>query len=254
MIKLSNIFDNIDEFSKRIKSSNLFEENKQFILDILNTSYKISNIKYWKDLYKYILERFCKELLIDSNNKYLINIFDYSEDELNLIKNYISESKENKNNFIKLSINKIFKDNDFKNLLNSFDKYNIEKLFNLEIEEYKTSQKTFYTYIVNKHKIAEYKVGMDYYSTKNSNIRSLYKRATDLQYDKTGIKYVMNSLFNLNDDNYQDFYNFNTIERIFKNDFHDVNWGYTGPKRPTNQSILEKLQELYMYIENEYTK
>ena len=82
----------------------------------------------------------------------------------------------------------------------------------------------------------------------------LYKRATDLQYNKTGIKYVINSLFNLNDDNYQDFYNFNTIEKIFKNDFHDVNWGYTGPKRPTNQSILEKLQELYIYIENEYTK
>ena len=173
MIKISNIFENIDEFIERLKLSNLFEENKQYILDILNTPYKVSNIKYWKDLYKYILERFCKELLMDSKNKYLINIFDYSEDELNLIKNYISESDKNKNNFIKLSINKIFNDNDFKNLLNSFDEYNIEKLFNLEIEEYKTSQKTFYTYIVNKQKIAEFRVGMDYYSTKNSNIRSL---------------------------------------------------------------------------------
>ena len=40
MIKLSNIFNNIDEFIERVKSSNLWNEDKTIILDILTNHIK----------------------------------------------------------------------------------------------------------------------------------------------------------------------------------------------------------------------
>ena len=121
MIKLSNIFNNIDEFIERIQSSNLWNEDKQFILDILTKPYKIADVKYWKILYNFLLDGFTK------NSRGYDNLFDYSENELNIINNHIG-SESDRVNFVKLSMNKILKSDDFQTFIKSMNKYNTSNL------------------------------------------------------------------------------------------------------------------------------
>lgn len=136
MIKLSNIYNNITEFIERVKSADIWNDDKQYILDILNTPYKVSNIKHWKDLYNLLLNDFTKNLL---DNKFnfgdYVSLFDYSEDELNFIYEYINQSEDNRLNFIKLSISKILKSDEFQEFIKSLSKYDTSKLFNLEVTE-----------------------------------------------------------------------------------------------------------------------
>ena len=120
-MKLSNIFNNIDEFIERIQSSNLWNEDKQFILDILTKPYKIADVKYWKILYNFLLDGFTK------NSRGYDNLFDYSENELNIINNHIG-SESDRVNFVKLSMNKILKSDDFQTFIKSMNKYNTSNL------------------------------------------------------------------------------------------------------------------------------
>lgn len=238
MIKLSNIFDNIDEFIERIQSSKLWNEDKQFILDILTKPYKKADIKYWKILYNFLLDGFTK------NSRGYDNLFDYSEDELNIINNHI-KSESDRVNFVKLSMNKILKSDEFQNFIKSMNKYNTSNLFSLSVKEEENFQTKYYTYIVNdEFEIAEFKNGSDSYLPNNgSRIRSVRKKATDLSYKTLNIRKLFNSLLGFDID-------INKIDEIFKSDYHNVRWGYTGPSKPSKQSIIEKLQQIYY----EYTK
>ena len=247
MIKLSNIFDNIDEFIERIKSSNIWNEDKQFILNILQTPYKLSNIKNWKDLYNVLLNGFTK------NSKDYVSLFDYSNDELNFIYEYVNQSESDRINFIKLSISKILKSNEFQEFIKSMNRFDISNLFNLKVTKEEINRTTYFEFIVNGIKIGEYKLGIDKYLGKNSNIRSIGKKASDLNYNSTNIRKLMNSLFNLDESESLKIYSYDDVEKIFKSDYHNVRWGYTGPSKPTNKIIIDKLQELYNKI-NEYTK
>lgn len=247
MIKLSNIFENIDEFIERVKLSNIWNEDKSFILDILETPYKVSNIKQWKSLYEFLLGGFTK------NSRDYVNLFDYTEDELNLIYEYINQSESERINFIKLSISKILKSTEFQEFIKSMSKYDLSNLFNLKVTKEEINQTTYFKFIVNGIKIGEYKLGIDKYLGKNSNIRSIGKKASDLNYNSTNIRKLMNSLFNFDDNESLKIYSYDDVEKIFKSDYHNVRWGYTGPSKPTNKIIIDKLQELYNKI-NEYTK
>nr|DAY09548.1 MAG TPA: hypothetical protein [Caudoviricetes sp.] len=247
MIKLSNIFDNIDEFIERIKSSNIWNEDKQFILNIFETPYKISNIAHWKDLYNVLLNGFTK------NSRDYVSLFDYTKDELNFIFEYVNQSESERINFIKLSISKILKSNEFQEFIKSLNKYDISNLFNLKVTKEEINRTTYFEFIVNGIKIGEYKLGIDKYLGKNSNIRSISKKASDLNYNSTNIRKLMNSLFNFDDNESLKIYSYDDVEKIFKSDYHNVRWGYTGPSKPTNKIIIDKLQELYNKI-NEYTK
>ena len=254
MIKLSNIYNNIDEFVDRINSSNLWNDDKQFILDILQTPYKLSDIKQWKSLYEFLLGGFTKSLLPEKfNSRDYINLFDYSEDELNFIYDYINQSEDNRLNFIKLSISKIFKSDEFKTFIKSLDKYNTKNLFNLNVTKKEINQTTYFEFIVNGIKIGEYKLGIDKYLGKNSNIRSIGKKASDLNYNLSNIRKLMNNLIGIDESESLKIYSYDDVEKIFKSDYHNVRWGYTGPSKPTNKIIINKLQELYNKI-NEYTK
>lgn len=238
MIKLSNIFNNIDEFIERVKSSNLWNEDKTIILDILTKPYKISDIKQWKSLYNLLLDGFIK------NSRGYDNLFDYSEDELNIINSHI-ESESDRVNFVKLSMNKILKSDEFQTFINLMNKYNTSNLFRLSVKEEENFQTKYYTYIVNdEFEIAEFKSGSDSYLPNNgSRIRSVRKKATDLSYKTLNIRKLFNSLLGFDID-------INKIDEIFKSDYHNVRWGYTGPSKPSKQSIIEKLQQIYY----EYTK
>lgn len=247
MIKLSNIFNNIDEFIERIKSSNIWNEDKQFILNILKTPYKISNIAHWKDLYNVLLNGFTK------NSRDYVSLFDYTKDELNFIFEYINQSESERINFIKLSISKILKSNEFQEFIKSMNRFDISNLFNLKVTKEEINRTTYFEFIVNGIKIGEYKLGIDKYLGKNSNIRSISKKASDLNYNSTNIRKLMNSLFNFDDNESLKIYSYDDVEKIFKSDYHNVRWGYTGPSKPTNKIIIDKLQELYNKI-NEYTK
>ena len=138
MIKLSNIFNNIDEFIERVKSSNLWNEDKTIILDILTKPYKISDIKQWKSLYNLLLDGFIK------NSRGYDNLFDYSEDELNIINSHI-ESESDRVNFVKLSMNKILKSDEFQTFINLMNKYNTSNLFRLSVKEEENFQTKYYT-------------------------------------------------------------------------------------------------------------
>lgn len=238
MIKLSNLFNNINQFIERVKSSNLWNEDKTIILDILTKPYKISNVKYWKLLYNTVLDGFTK------NSRCYVDLFDYSENELNIINNHI-ESESDRVNFVKLSINKILKSDEFQEFINSMNKYNTSNLFSLTVKEEENFQTKYYTYIVNdEFEIAEFKSGSDSYLPNNgSRIRSVRKKATDLSYKTLNIRKLFNSLLGFDID-------INKIDEIFKSDYHNVRWGYTGPSKPSKQSIIEKLQQIYY----EYTK
>ena len=208
MIKLSNLYNNINQFIERVKSSNLWNDDKTIILDILQKPYKIADVKYWKSLYNTLLDGFTK------NSRGYDNLFDYSENELNIINNHIeSESDRVK--------------------------------FSLSVKEEENFQTKYYTYIVNNEfEIAEFKSGSDSYLPNNgSRIRSVRKKATDLLYKTLNIRKLFNSLLGFDID-------INKIDEIFKSDYHNVKWGYTGPSKPSKQSIIEKLQQIYY----EYTK
>ena len=219
MIKLSNIFDNIDEFIERIKSSNIWNEDKQFILNIFETPYKLSNIKNWKDLYNVLLNGFTK------NSRYYVELFDYTEDELNFIYEYVNQSESERINFIKLSISKILKSNEFQKFIKSLNKYDTSKIFNLKVNKEEINRMTYFEFIVNGIKIGEYKLGIDKYLGKNSNIRSISKKASDLNYNSTNIRKLMNSLFNLDGNESLKIYSYDDVEKIFKSDYHNVRWG-----------------------------
>lgn len=238
MIKLSNLFNNINQFIERVKSSNLWNEDKTIILDILTKPYKIADVKYWKLLYNTVLDGFTK------NSRGYVELFDYSENELNIINNHI-ENEPNRTNFIKLSINKILKSDEFQEFIKLMNKYNTSKLFSLTVKEEENFQTKYYTYIVNdEFEIAEFKSGSDSYLPNNgSRIRSVRKKATDLSYKTLNIRKLFNSLLGFDID-------INKIDEIFKSDYHNVRWGYTGPSKPSKQSIIEKLQQIYY----EYTK
>ena len=247
MIKLSNIFDNIDEFIERIQSSKLWNEDKQFILDILQTPFKKADIKYWKILYNFLLDGFVKNLISEKYDDF-VNLFDYSEDELKFIYDYINESGENRASFIKSFISKIFKSDEFKSFLESLKEYDTKDLFNLNVTKEEKSQTTYFEFIVNGIKIGEYKLSIDLYSKKGSNIRSVRKKASDLNYISINIRELMNSIFNLEKSESLELFSYDEIESIFKSDYHNVRWGYTGPSKPTNKIIINKLQELYNII------
>ena len=247
MIKLSNIFDNVDEFIERIQSSNLWNEDKQFILDILTKPYKIADVKYWKILYNFLLDGLVKNLISEKYDDF-VNLFDYSEDELKFIYDYINESGENRASFIKSSISKIFKSNEFKSFLESLKEYDTKDLFNLNVTKEEKSQTTYFEFIVNGIKIGEYKLSTDLYSGNGSNIRSVRKKASDLNYISINIRELMNSIFNLEKSESLELFSYDEIESIFKSDYHNVRWGYTGPSKPTNKIIINKLQELYNII------
>ena len=142
IIKLSNLYNNINQFIERVKSSNLWNEDKTIILDILTKPYKIADVKYWKLLYNIVLDGFTK------NSRGYIELFDYSENELNIINNHI-ENELDRTNFIKLSINKILKSDEFQEFIKSMNKYNTSNLFSLSVKEEENFQTKYYTYIVN---------------------------------------------------------------------------------------------------------
>lgn len=254
MIKLSNIYNNITEFIERVKSADIWNDDKQYILDILNTSYKISNIKNWKDLYNILLDGFTKNLL---DNKFnfgdYVSLFDYSEDELNFIYEYINQSEDNRLNFIKLSISKILKSDKFQEFIKSLslNKYDTSKLNNLEVIEEEAFKKKYTKYIVNGYEIGQFISGHDYYTPK-SNSRSDFmdfKKATDLSFNQSDIIKLMNNIFGLDDENWNKIYSIKDVDKIFKDDFHAPRYRYTGPKKPSKQSIIDKLYELYGIIQ-----
>ena len=121
-----------------------------------------------------------------------------------------------------------------------------QRTLELEVlKEEENFQTKYYTYIVNdEFEIAEFKSGSDSYLPNNgSRIRSVRKKATDLSYKTLNIRKLFNSLLGFDID-------INKIDEIFKSDYHNVRWGYTGPSKPSKQSIIEKLQQIYY----EYTK
>ena len=247
MIKLSNIFNNISTFTERIKSSNLWNEDKQFILNILQTPYKKADIKQWKILYNFLLDGLIKNLISEKYGDF-INLFDYSEDELKFIYDYINQSRDNRASFIKSSMSKIFKSDEFKSFLESLKEYDTKYLFNLNVTKEEKLQTTYFEFIVNGIKIGEYKLSIDLYSGKGSNIRSISKKASDLNYISINIRELMNSIFNLEKSESLELFSYDEIESIFKSDYHNVRWGYTGPSKPINKTIINNLQELYNII------
>ena len=118
-------------------------------------------------MYNTLLDGFTK------NSRGYDNLFDYSENELNIINNHI-ENEPDRVNFVKLSINKILKSDEFQMFIKSMNKYNTSDLFSLSVKEEENFQTKYYTYIVNdEFEIAEFKSGSDSYLPNNgSRIRS----------------------------------------------------------------------------------
>lgn len=244
MIKLSNIFDNIEEFKERVKSSNIWNEDKQFILNILETPYKLSNIKNWKDLYNVLLNGFTK------NSRDYVSLFDYTEDELNFIYEYVNQSESERINFIKLSISKILKSNEFQKFIKSLDKKYDFKL--IEEKEEKRGESFIYGF-VNNFKIYEYHVHSDYYLSSKSNLRNLRKVAKDLNYYPDNVIKLFENIFNVQElpKDIQDYIRYDIFSNRNKLLRHNTGISsYTGPLKPSKQSIIEKLQQIYY----EYTK
>lgn len=76
-----------------------------------------------------------------------------------------------------------------------------------------------------------------------------FMKATDLSFNQSDIIKLMNNIFGLDDENWNKIYSIKDVDKIFKDDFHMTRYRYTGPKKPSKQSIIDKLYELYGIIQ-----